>query len=101
MIPAKRNNILADVKNYLDITYKDNEIDRKLSGIIERGMSYLDDIAGKELDYTEENKGRQLLFDYCRYARSNDLEDFQKNFTADLVMLRIGNGVKEYADRQV
>lgn len=31
-------NMLHDVRNYLDITYADEDIDQKLLGIMERGM---------------------------------------------------------------
>lgn len=101
MTGEARKELLTDVKNYLDMTYQDEAADRKLAGMVDRGMNFLDHVAGKELDYTVENQGRQLLFDYCRYARSNDLEEFQNNFRADLVMLRIGNGVEDYAESQV
>ena len=39
--------LLSDVRNYLDITFEDEETDRKLSGIIERGVDYLDKMAGR------------------------------------------------------
>lgn len=89
--------LVGDIKNYLDITYNDAATDLKLQGIVNRGMSYLDNIAGAVQEYTEEGYARQLLFDYCRYARSNNLEEFSRNFNSDLVMLRIMNGVEDYA----
>ena len=46
--------LLKDVRNYLDITYPDEETDRKLSGIIERGRAYLDNMAGASQDYEAE-----------------------------------------------
>jgi hypothetical protein len=33
-------------------------------------MKYLNNVAGEELDYSEEDKPRELLLDYCRYVRS-------------------------------
>ena len=42
--------LLEAVKNYLDITWDDPEGDEKLSGIIARGMQYLNKVAGAELD---------------------------------------------------
>lgn len=97
----KWQKLLGDIKNYLDITYKDDGVDLKLQGIATRGMNYLDSIAGINLDYEEEGYGRQLLFDYCRYARSNNLEEFSRNFSSDLVMLRIMNGVEDYAATRI
>ena len=89
--------MLDDVKNYLDITFVDEVFDRKLTGIIERGASYLSEIAGADLSFIEEQRERQLLMDYCRYANANCIEDFEKNFRSELVILRISKGVEDYA----
>ncbi len=92
--------ILGDVRNYLDITWQDDETDRKLTGILERGMKYLDHAAGTEQDYTAEGLPRALLFDYCRYARNNALELFGVNFQAELISLRMGVQADDYARKQ-
>lgn len=85
--------LLADVKNYLDITWDDPESEKKLSGIIARGMHYLDKAAGANNDYTVEDKPRELLMDYCRYARSNALDEFQRNYLHELLSLQIETAV--------
>lgn len=92
--------LLEDVRNYLDITYQDEEINSKLSGIIGRGKAYLDNMAGKPQDYEAEDLPRTLLLDYCRYARSNALELFEQNFRAELITLRIGVQTDDYAKQQ-
>ena len=38
--------LLNDVKNYLDISWEDENTDNKITGIIERGMKYLNKVAG-------------------------------------------------------
>lgn len=86
--------LLKSVKNYLDITWDDDAGDEKLSGIIARGIKYLDFIAGVELDYTTEDKGRELLFDYVRYVRSNALDVFQRNYSHELLQLQLQKGVE-------
>lgn len=91
---AEENKLLNDVKDYLDITWKDDATDRKLTGIIARGEKYLDNLAGTELDYVSEGKPKELLLDYCRYVRSNALEDFQKNFLSELISLQVSEEVK-------
>lgn len=88
--------LLSDVRNYLDITWEDVATDQKLTGIIQRGISYLQDVAGAVLDFEEESTPRSLLFDYCRYARSNALEMFNQNYRGELVMLRIARGVQDF-----
>lgn len=90
--------LLDEVNNYLDITWNDDAGDKKISGIISRGMKYLDGIAGKELNYIEEDKPKELLFEHCRYVRSGGLEDFQENFKAELLTLQISTQVQAYEE---
>lgn len=90
---ALSDGLLDAVKNYLDITWDDPDSDTKLSGIIARGMRYLDKAAGTELDYTTDDKPRELLMDYCRYVRSNALDEFQRNYLHELLSLQIETAV--------
>jgi len=88
--------LLNDVKNYLDISWEDENTDNKITGIIERGMKYLNKAAGGELDYSENDKPKELLLDYCRYVRSNALSEFQTNYLHELLSLQISEGVKRH-----
>jgi len=90
--------LLLAVRNYLDITWADDAGDEKLSGIIFRGMKYLDNIAGETLDYTVEDAPRQLLFDYCRYVRSNALDEFADNYMQELLSLQNQKEVARYIE---
>lgn len=92
--------LLADVKVYLDITWDDENTDKKLRGIIQRGMKYLNSVAGAELDYSVEDQPKELLLDYCRYVRSNALEEFQKNYLHELLSLQINEEVKRYEEAE-
>jgi len=98
MTEEELKGLLDDVKNYLDITWADPATDKKISGIMKRGMKYLDHIAGAENDYLAEEKPRELLFEYCRYVRSNALQEFQANYLHELLTLQINQEVKEYAE---
>lgn len=88
--------LLKDVRGYLDITWVDAATDEKLTGIIERGIKYIDRVAGSALDYIVNDKPKELLLDYCRYARSNALELFQTNYLHELLSLQIGKEVEAY-----
>ena len=92
--------LLKDVKNYIDMTWTDPEGDQKLSGIIARGMAYINRIAGSEQDFTEEAKPRELLFDYVRYDRAGALDEYAKNYLPELLALQIDRKVERYADQQ-
>lgn len=93
---ALPSGLLDAVKNNLDITWDDSADDVKLTGIITRGMKYLDTAAGMVLDYTAEDKPRELLMEYCRYARSNALDEFQGNYLHELLTLQIQAEVGTY-----
>lgn len=81
--------LLAAVKQYLKITWQDDATDAEITGYINRGMARLQDIAGAPLDFTAEDQPKALLLDYCRYARSQALEVFEKNFQAELLDLHL------------
>lgn len=83
------NKLLADVKGYLGVTWQDDVTDRNISGYINRGMARLQQIAGAPLDFEQEDQPRTLLLDYCRYANSQALEVFEKNFQSELLELNL------------
>lgn len=83
--------LLDAVKVYLKITWQDDATDAEITGYINRGMARLKQIAGApSLNFTDEDQARALLLDYCRYARSQALEVFEKNFQAELLDLHLG-----------
>jgi hypothetical protein len=84
--------LLGSIKNNLDITWSDLQSDMKLSEMIERGMKYLNRKAGGTLDYSVEDNPKELLIEYCRYARSGILNEFDVAYAPMLVNLKIGNG---------
>ncbi|SCL88013.1 hypothetical protein [Sporanaerobacter sp. PP17-6a] len=86
--------ILEDIKDYLNINWQDEKTDKRITGYINRGMTRLQHIAGVSLDFTEEDLARSLLFDYCRYANSQALEVFEKNFESELLELNLNNQLK-------
>ena len=89
MMRAITAELLADARNYLDITWTDEATDKKLSGILSRGMAFLDKAAGRELDYGSEDMPKALLLDYARYARENALNDFTEHYSTEIVSLRV------------
>ncbi len=60
--------LLADVKNYLNITWNDEVTDEKIKGLIASAAAYLDGMP------------RTLLMEYCRYARDSALDVFETNY---------------------
>lgn len=84
--------VLNSVKNYLDITWSDTDVDGKVSGLIKRGIRYLDTFVGSALDYTVEEQPLELLLEYCYYAYNSILSDFIVKYTPQLINLKINYG---------
>lgn len=87
--------MLDTVKAVLKITWNDEDV--TLQGMISRGMAYLNDLVGTDLNYTEEGQPKALLLEYCRYAYNNALEYFGVNFKEDLLRLQLTKAVIEDA----
>lgn len=98
---ALPDGLLLAVRNYLDITWEDSAGDEKLSGIIARGMRYIDNVAGEACSYTAEDKPRELLFDYVRYVRSNALNEFKTDYLSELLSLQNQREVARYVAEQI
>lgn len=74
--------LLADVKNYLNITWDDEATDAKINGLIASAAAYLDSKLGGQPDYEADGMPRTLLMDYVRYARDSALDVFESNYLA-------------------
>lgn len=82
--------LVEEVKDYLNITWVDIRTEKKITGMIKRGMVYLQKVAGvPSLDFTKEDTPKALLLDYVRYANSQALEMFEINFRGELLDLNL------------
>lgn len=88
--------LLADVKNWLDITWDDEATDAKVSGLIASGIVYLDGKLGEAGDYTVDGLPRTLLFEYCRYGRDSALDVFENNYLSMLLDMQNGRRVSAF-----
>lgn len=95
-LSAEMTALLSAVRNYLDITWTDADLDSKLVRLIEDGQDYVDKTSGETQDYSVKGQARSLLFDYVRYARSGASEMFWKNYQHELIALRLESGVTAY-----
>ena len=88
--------LLADVKNYLNITWDDEATDNKISSLIALGQVYLNDKGGAELDYLAAGYPRLLLFDFVRYARDEALDVFENNYRSYILAMQNQRQVADY-----
>lgn len=89
------NELFESVKNYLDITWDMNtgEIER-LSGIIKRGKTFLEGKIGA-CDFTQETQEKELLLDYCMYARAGQIDEFMENYRQEITSLQMNRWRKK------
>lgn len=84
--------LLAESKNFLDITWADSDTDTKLKGQIRRGIAYItaktgvkaSAFAGESVD----DRAQELLFNYLLYSRAGALDQFVQNYAYELNSLR-------------
>lgn len=91
--------LLADVKNYLDITWADEALDRKVQGFIRSGMVYLDGKLGESADYETDGYPRTLLFEFVRYARDGAMDVFENNYKSMILAMQNKKAVSHYAQQ--
>lgn len=89
--------LLEEIKNYLDVTWSDEATDKKYSGLIASGMCYLNEKAGEELDFCEDEFALALLREYVRYARDGAMDVFENNYLHLLLSMQNNRRVKAYA----
>ena len=99
MADDKDKALLNDIKNYLDITWDESQGEKKLEGIIKRGMAAISGKIG-ECNFYEETQERALLFDYVMYARAGEIPQFWMNYREDILSLQIARKVDAYAKDQ-
>lgn len=85
--------MLEDLKNYLNITWEDEDIDKKLNNLIEESERSLNAIFGVDIDYSDNLEARELLFNRIRYAYNNALEYFETNFSKEILRISLLEGV--------
>lgn len=83
MAETEKDGLLEDVLNELDITFKDDRLEKKIAGILKRGKAYLNDKFGSEIEFDKDGQAMELLVSYCRYGRSNAIEQFKHDFSSE------------------
>ena len=85
MNEKEKDELLNEVKNYLRITWHEEDAD--ISKMVDRAISYFKSITGTD-DFVEDGQNRQLLLDRCRYMRNHVIEEFEENFQSEIINLQ-------------
>lgn len=87
--------LLEQVRQFLNITWVDNELDSQLQRFIDSSKDYLCKVAGRDdLDFNT-GLANDLLLNRVLYMNSHNQNDFQVNYNAELNALRILNTTYE------
>lgn len=87
--------LLGEVKNFLDITWEDEDLDDKLTGMISRSMAAVQRLTPNEINWKENEAARTLLFNRVMYDRDKRLDEFHKNWLAELYSFQLDEEVDE------
>lgn len=102
MAEATRVNVseqlLADVKRSLGITWESDRTDGSVRLWAENGVAYLNDKLGEAGDYESPGYPRSLLFEYVRYARDAALDVFETNYLALILAMQHQRKVEAYVE---
>lgn len=90
--------LLADVKNHVDITWEDDDTDKKIRELISQGMVYINGKYGTTADYAAPGLPRTLLMEYVRYARDSALDVFENNYMSMILAMQHERQVAAYVE---
>lgn len=76
--------LLEDILNALDVTFDDEATRKKIRDIMQQGEARLEQLKGAPINFAEDMPARTLLFSFCRYGRSNAIEQFEHDFSCQI-----------------
>lgn len=85
MDSLKKENMLADVKLALKITWNNSNTDKELSSMIDDTEVYLNHLLGAEIDYSAPGMFHKLFLNCCLYAHSNCSNEFETAYLTDIL----------------
>ncbi len=86
--------LLKEAKLYLDITWDDDDTDKKLKGQISRGIALISAKTGVSAEpetyqITGNLRAQALLFNYLLYDRAGALDQFMKAYASEILALKL------------
>lgn len=81
--------LFKDIKDSLDITWEDEQTNKKIKEYITDGIELLQNDVGSSINFSEDIEARKLLKTYCRYARNNSEEYFIDNNLSEILKLEV------------
>lgn len=92
------NNLLIALKDKLNITWLEEETERKLERIVTSAQVTLNRKLGADIDYTQPGPEQELLLNYCMYSWNNCLNEFDNNYFNEIMQIRQHYEVLNYEE---
>lgn len=109
MLKTEIEQLLPEVKAYLNISWDDDVTDNQISLDIEESGARLEAIYGHKLNFVDPAEGEVSDVDYlargllrarCFYAREKALDDFEPNYRGDLLYLAKRGKVRSRQEKE-
>lgn len=92
--------LLEDILNDLDITFEDKATKKKIREYMQQGQARLEELKGDTINFATEKTARTLLFSFCRYGRSNAIEQFEHDFSSQLTTFVLNAAVANVPEKE-
>ena len=93
------DSLLLELKDRLNITWDEEETNRKLNIILKNAKATLDFKLGAIIDYALEGQEQELFLNYCRYVYNNCANEFDDNYLNEIMQIRQLYEVIDYAEK--
>ena len=82
--------LFEQVKRKLNITWSDEDTDKRVRDIIDDAIVTVSDKLGigNTYDYSVSGREHNIFLAYCFYAYNNAEDEFDKNYETDILQLR-------------
>lgn len=91
--------LLKDTKDKLYVSWNDN--DEQIKKIILRASKYIQSKITQELSFTPDSEEYELMLERCRYDWNNALDEFEKNYSSEILALIQSYALKDWRDNNV
>lgn len=92
--------LLQDLKDKLNITWDEEETNRKLKKIIRDATITMNYKLGAKIDYFEDGPEHNLFLNYCMYAWNNCTNEFDDNYLNEIYQIRQKYEVLNYEETE-
>ena len=94
------NGYLKEVKRHLNITWEDDDTDKKLIEQMLDAEYALNHKLGAEADYFSAGQERRLYLSYMLYSWNDCLDEFDRAYMGEIYQLRRKYEVAQYKEEQ-